>query len=233
MNLSYQLDIREEEITVSFPGGRQEAVRTKPFPDPFIKWQVSARMKMFDLLQQKGAGHARSMPGHLPTLATVSDGLFSVNLSTRGLGVLPKPSLLSEMTALFVEAREKAAAGSVEDSLSDRVAAVRAFYGDARNFDPYFLGGLEIFEGQTARNISRTPFASLLYSGEAPVFPSYQFNGVMRVVSGDDPYYLFLLAARELFAFDAFHVRQVRYPFGYLFYLVEEKDKTPFPRKPS
>jgi hypothetical protein len=168
MNLNYQLSVTDREISVSFSGGRQELLQSKPFPEPFLQWQASARTKMFDLLQRQGASRARSMPGHLPTLATINNGLFPANLSTRGLGVLPKQSLLADMTALFMSAREKAAAGSAEESLSSRVAAIREFYGDHRNFDPYLLGGLEIFEGQTARNISENPFVSLLYSGEAP-----------------------------------------------------------------
>lgn len=233
MESGYRFDIQNNQITITFQNESRETVEFKPFPDPFMQWQASARMKMFDLLQQSGAERARSMPGHLPTLATSGSGQFPINLSTRGLGVLPKQSLLAEITALFTRAREKAGDVSAEESLSARVDAIRAFYGDAQNFDPYLLGGLEIFEGQTARNIAQNPFVSLLYSGEAPVFPSYQFNGVMRIVPEDDPYYKFLLAARELFAFDAFHIHQIRYRFGYLFYLVEEKNKTPFSRKPS
>ncbi len=234
METGYQLEVLGNQITVSLQNGGRETVESRPFPEPFLQWQAAARMKMFDLLQQSGAQHARTMPGHLPTLATLGGGaLFPVNLTTRGLGVLPKESLLADITEKFIRAREQAADLSAEESLSARVDAIRAFYGDAQNFDPYLLGGLEIFEGQTARNIAQNPFVSLLYSGEAPVFPSYQFNGVMRVVPDADPYYRFLLAARELFAFDAFHVHQIRYPFGYLFYLVEEKNKTPFSRKPS
>lgn len=230
MQTSYQFDFKDGLVSVSFPDGREASLGTTPLPEPFLQWQAAARIKMFEVLQQAGAAHVRSMPGHLPTMATVSDGLFPVNLSTRGFGVLPKASRLADITALFEAARMKAASDSSEKSLSDRVAAVREFYSDYNNFDPCLLGGLEIFEGEGARNIMSRPFVSLLYSGEAPRFPSYQFNGVIRVVSEGDPHYHFLLAARELFAFDAFHIRQPRYPFGYLFYPVESKDKTPFPR---
>ncbi len=45
----------------------------------------------------------------------------------------------------------------------------------------------------------------------------------------DNPYYRFLLAARELFAYDAFHVMQHRYPHGYVFHVCEIIDKTPIP----
>ena len=93
------------------------------------------------------------------------------------------------------------------------------------------MGGLEIFEGQTYKNLLTDPRAALLYSGEAPKFPSYQINGVIKFVNKGDIYFRFLLAARELFARDTFHVHQIHYPFGYLFFPIEIKNKTPFPRR--
>ncbi|WP_287585931.1 hypothetical protein, partial [Candidatus Borrarchaeum sp.] len=62
-------------------------------------------------------------------------------------------------------------------------------------------------------------------------FPSYQFNGVVGFVDSENPYFRFLRAARELFAFDSFHIPQIRYPYGFLFHVVEIQDKTPFPRR--
>ena len=75
------------------------------------------------------------------------------------------------------------------------------------------------------------PFASLLYTGTAPRFLSFQFNGIMNIIQNKNQYYQFLLSARELFAFDSFHVLQGRYPFGYLFYVVNIKEKTPYSKK--
>ncbi len=77
----------------------------------------------------------------------------------------------------------------------------------------------------------RNPRASLLYTGKAPYYPSYQFNVIVSIIDVDNPYYVFLRAARELFASDAFHIPQTRYPFGYLFHVVEVLDKTPYPRR--
>ena len=111
------------------------------------------------------------------------------------------------------------------------MSVIGEFYAQVKHFDPWMLGGLEIFEGQTPANLQRNPLASLLYAGEPPHYPSYQFDGVVKFVEGNDPHFRFLLAARELFARDAFHVHQVRYPYGYLFHPVGIRDKTPYPRR--
>ena len=59
---------------------------------------------------------------------------------------------------------------------------------------------------------------------------SYQFNAVAERIEPGDDRYQYLLAARELVAWDSFHIEQHRYPFGYVFHLVEIIEKTPFPR---
>ncbi|WP_320129850.1 pyridoxamine 5'-phosphate oxidase family protein [uncultured Sphaerochaeta sp.] len=231
MKTNYAINIENQDIVIQYPDGTQQKLTVQNFPEDFLRWQSVSRTKMFEVMEHKDASAIKSMPGHLPTLATSSDGIFPINLSTRGMGVLPKESILSEVSELFIETKRKMADFSQDESLRQRVSVVKDFYADYQNFDAYIVGGLEIFEGQTARNIANNPLVSLLYSGEAPVFPSYQFNGVIRIVSDSDPYYQFLLAARELFAMDKFHIHQTNYPFGYLFYLHDAKNKTPFSRK--
>ena len=118
----------------------------------------------------------------------------------------------------------------MEREYFQRMKIVEEFYNNFESFGQYLLGGLEIFEGKTFLNLQKNPKASLLFTGEAPKFPSYQFNGIIEIINEKNPYFRFLLAARELFAHNPFHVKQTSYPFGYLFYAIEIKDKTPFPR---
>ena len=119
----------------------------------------------------------------------------------------------------------------LEESLPIRVDAMRKFYSDINNFNRFMLGGLDIFGGTTSANLKESGMAALLYTGEAPRFPSYQINCLVQLIENDNPYYQFLLAARELFAMDAFHIHQIEYPFGYLLFPVELKDKTPYPKR--
>ncbi|HME54564.1 MAG TPA: hypothetical protein VKM55_20295 [Candidatus Lokiarchaeia archaeon] len=205
-------------------------------PTSFLQWQSEARMQMFKMIGKARATKVTMQPAHLPVLATWSQETlasdFPVNLSTRGMGLLPRRDKLEQFVALFQQAKVDAENLPVQETLARRIEVMESFYGEIENFDNQLLGGLEIFEGVTSRNLEINPRAALLYTGEAPKYPSYQFNGIITRVQPGDPCYEFLLAARELFAMDAFHIHQTRYPHGYLFHVVEIKDKTPFPRHP-
>jgi hypothetical protein len=199
-------------------------------PNLFLQWQSEARMRSFETMMTKGAQAVHVQPVHLPVMATMGEGNFP-NLSTRGIGIVPKIEFLESFTQLFEETKIDTADLSIEESLPKRVEIIQQFYSDVNNFDASMMGGLDIFEGTTATNLKETGMAALLYTGEAPKYPSYQINCVVQIVEEGNQYYQFLLAARELFAMDAFHIHQIHYPFGYLVFPVEIKDKTPFPKR--
>jgi hypothetical protein len=225
--------IENDSILLEFPDGKKLNFKINTFPDEFIKWQSTARMKMFEILKQNDSSSVISQPAHLPVLATSGEGPFSINLATRGLGILPKKEMLIYFTKLFNETLDFCKGKDWDDTLSRRVDTAISFYKDYKNFDLHILGGLEIFEGQTSKNLLKYPLASLLYTGGPPQFLSFQFNGIVKFINDDSPYYTFLLAARELFAFDRFHVHQIHYPYGYIFYLIDYRDKRPYPRGKS
>lgn len=225
-----KIDETDTGLHVLLNGDRRLTVGRKQLPESFLGWQSEARRRMFELLETRGARAAHAHPAHLPVLATLGEGLFPINLACKGMGPLPNRELLPRFTERFESLRAEADARPWPETLPQRLAAARSFYDDSGNFDPWSLGGLEIFEGQTARNLEQHPLAALLYFGEPPTFPSYQLAGVVRRVEAEDPAYRFLVAARELFAQDAFHLRQQRYPFGFVFHVVDWQDKTPFSR---
>jgi hypothetical protein len=222
--------IAENTIEVRLSDGADLTFTEVPLPPDFLRWQSEARLRLFDILGEKGAEAVRGQPAHLPVMATMGEPPFATNLASRGVGVVPRREHLEEFTQAFEEARRIAEGKPWKESLGKRVEAARMFYQKGDLFDSFILGGLEIFEGRTAANLTHRPLASLLYTGEAPKYLSYQFNSVVRRVEDADPYYKFLLAARQLFAFDRFHIKQDRYPYGYLCHVVEVLDKTPFPR---
>jgi hypothetical protein len=186
-------------------------------PKEFLNWQSTARLNAFQMMADFNSEKVRTMPAHLPVLATFGTGDFPVNLTSRGIGLLPKEEFILPLCELIEKTISESKGQPWQDTLPKRLAAIQSFY--------------EKPEGQTVENLKNNPKATLLYSGEAPKFPSYQMNGIMRFIYPGDIYFRFLLAARELFANDAFHIHQVRYPFGYLFYPTEIKNKTPFPRR--
>ena len=152
-------------------------------------------------------------------------------LASRVFCLLSINEKIEAITGKLEEVRESTKNLPLPESLPSRVRAIGDFYANPGWINRKLLGGLEIFEGTTAKNIKCNPMVSLLFTGQAPKYPSFQFNGIMEIVKPGNKYYQFLLAARELFAMDAFHIHQIRYPFGYLFHLVEIKDKTPYPKR--
>jgi len=221
----------ESKITVSIPPNQTATFERLSFPLPFIEWQTQSRLKMFQSLGQAGAASIHSQPAHLPVLATLGSGDFPINLASRGIGLLPKQELLEKYTRLLTTAKKETSGKKTEESLPSRVSAMSQFYGNIEDINPMLLGGLEIFEGKTADNARSNPLVSLLYTGEPPQYPSYQFNCVIEILPPEDLRFQFLLTARELFASDAFHITQKRYPFGYAFHLIEILEKTPYARR--
>ncbi len=221
----------DNTLDVTLPTlGRVTLTRAR-LPDVFLNWQSQARLNMFKMMMEGGGQSVKMAPVHLPVLASLGDGTFPINLATRGIGVLPKDDIITKITEQFQSAQVHVNRSKFGESLPARVKQAQEFYIDSSLFNPYILGGLEIFEGQTSKNLEKNPVATLLYTGEAPRFPSYQLNGIIEFVKSGNPYYDFLLAARELFAFDHFHITQHNYPYGYLFHVIEVKDKTPVTRK--
>jgi hypothetical protein len=231
MELKYEILLNNENLEVKYLDGTVVQYKLEPLPNEFLKWQSEARLNMFKRIQREGVSSIKSMPAHLPVLGTIGKEHQFINLASKGLGLLPKKEKLEEFFNLFRQVKESSESKDWKETIKERMESALKFYKNVANFNPYFLGGLEIFEGQTADNLREKPLAALLYTGTAPKFLSYQFNGIIDIVQGDNLYYQFLLSARELFAFDAFHVKQVRYPFGYLFYTINIREKTPFSRK--
>lgn len=231
MDIKYEILLDNENLEVKYRDGTVDQYKLIPLPDEFLKWQSEARLNMFERIQKEGVNSIKSMPAHLPVMGTTGKEQGFINLASKGLGLLPKKDKLEEFLNLFRKVKKSSESKDWKDTIKERMESALKFYKNVDNFNPYFLGGLEIFEGQTAENLKQKPLATLLYTGTAPKFLSYQLNGIIDIVQGDNLYYQFLLSARELFAFDAFHVKQVKYPFGYLFYTINLREKTPFSRK--
>jgi hypothetical protein len=89
------------------------------------------------------------------------------------------------------------------------------------------LGLVEIFQGQTYRNLVRNPLMALQYTGAGPEYQSFQLNGVVQTVGPGDPRFELLYLMRQLFEYNAFHIQQPKYPSGYVFWISQVFDKSP------
>lgn len=220
-------------------GGSETAAGSRltldAIPPKFLEWLVSSRVKFLDnLLQGKPM---RFFSAHLPTMVTWSKDAahFPVNMTTKGIGLIPKKELLQEYTELFEETAQQALSSDWDKSIADRIDANKRLYSDISHFEPSLMGGLEIFEGKAYENLKENPYAGLLYVGmdvteNGMEYISFQVNAEVEIIDKRNPYYDFLLNSRKLFEFDKFHLYQPDYPFGYLIKVKEVRDKSPFTR---
>lgn len=208
--------------------------RVTPYviPGHCLGWLASSRVRFLEDL--KNGKPLRYFSAHLPVMATWREGEpFPVNMTVKAIGLIPREELLHDYIDVFEGAIAEARTMPWEESLTRRIEAMTALYGDTENFEPALLGGLEIFEGRALENIRANPHASLLYVGmqhsrEGMQYISFQVNGKVQVITKDSPHYRFLLASRKLFEFDRFHLYQPDYPFGYLIKVAEVRDKSPW-----
>lgn len=206
----------------------------KVIPAHFLEWLISSRIRFLN--DMRAGKPLRYFSAHLPVMATWSDSdPFPVNMTVKGIGLMPRADLLNDYIDLFEGVIAEARSAPWQESLSRRVDAISELYSNPANFDPAILGGLEIFEGKALKNLRGNPRTSLLYTGmnhthHGIQYISFQINGNVEILDKDNQYYRFLLASRRLFEFDKFHLYQPDYPFGYLIRVVEVRDKSPWSR---
>lgn len=214
--------------------GSMPRVALREIPSHCLAWLASSRIRFLnDMMEGKPM---RYFSAHLPVMATWRQGdPFPVNMTVKGIGLIPKDEHLQDYTDMFEAAIAEARTKSWAESLQKRIEVMNTLYRDAGNFNSAVLGGLEIFEGRAFENLRENPHASLLYVGmthspHGMQYISFQVNGDVALLGKGDPYYRFLLASRRLFEFEKFHLYQPDYPFGYLINVVEVRDKSPWSR---
>ena len=152
------------------------------------------------------------------------------NLANKGIGFTPKDGHLDHYLALVEDAVEqisKLPPHATNQTRELRINTAREFYKHPEHIDWRRLGLLEIFEGSTFKNLTENPMASVLWTGNAPVFVSFQVDCLVEIITPEDPRYRFSWAMRRLFEYEPFHVVQTMYPYAYCFWVIGYKDKTP------
>lgn len=206
----------------------------KELPEPFIRWQLDYKHSIYDAIERDE--YIAFNAGHLPVVATSGKNSLVPNLANKGVGFTPK----DEHIAYYLDRVESAVARiqelpphAVNETRDLRIKTARELYSNPDHVDWRRLGLLEIFEGSTLRNLSENPLASVLWTGNSPVFVSYQVDCVVEIITPDDPRYRFSWAMRRLFEYEPFHVVQTMYPYSYCFWVHDFKDKTPKRRYPG
>lgn len=198
----------------------------QPLPPAFLDWLVEGRLEIFEALER--GEFPKTFASHLPVVSTIGGGMFPIHSANKGVGLTPKdehiPELMEEIDDVLAWAD---GLESWKASQAERIRVTRLLYENPKFIDPRRFGLIEIFRGTTYKNLKQVPQASLLFTGVAPNWRSYQTNCVAEIIEGGDPRFEFILAMRALFERDRFHVQQPEYPLGYLMWVHEVTEKTP------
>ena len=197
-------------------------------PQAFIQWQLDYKRRVYDAIEKDE--YIAFNAGHLPVVATLNDEGLIPNLANKGVGFTPKDEYIEHYVKLVEDAVEqiiKLPPHAVDDTRALRIATAREFYKHPEHIDWRRLGLLEIFEGETYRNLTKRPLASVLWTGDSPVFVSFQVDCAVEIIPKEDARYRFSWAMRRLFEYEPFHVVQTIFPYAYTFWVVGAHDKTP------
>jgi hypothetical protein len=219
--------IELENSTVKLEVNRQKVqYHLRELPQEFIAWQIQNRLMLFEMLKEKKQPDFFS--NHLPTLLTM-DPLrtdFSVNAACKGIGLVPHDDELVKMTAYIESTFGQIESTNFLNSVQKRIEGAMVLYGSPEKVNPRALGGLEIFEARSYKNMRNNPFVSLFFVGAAPHYKSYQINCITEIVEPNQDFYKFLIAMRNLFEQATFHFQQPIYPFAVKYHVVEVIDKS-------
>lgn len=224
-----QITVRDEALSFEQNGEPLTFQRAR-LPKEFLDWVIEGRHAMYDLLEGNKP-KATFFSSHLPVMVTYSrNNPIPFNTSNKGVGLLPLPHRLDGYCEQYQQTFENVAHEPWEKNLSRRLECVRNFTGSADVSDEALVT-LEIFEQQSFANLCDYPVATLHYAGDGPVYRSFQINAVVQIAEPEHPVYNFAYLSRQLFEYDDFHITQTQFPYAYIFYPVEVRDKTPFPRR--
>lgn len=203
------------------------SVERVKLPLEFLRWQCEERCTLFEAL---GRGqYPRFLASHLPVVSCLNGAAetFPIHSATKGVGLLPRRELIHEHVEEINDTLARCRDRDPKESLGDRIKAAQSLYERPERIDRRLLGAIEIFRGQTYRNLCRDPRVTLLYTGSAPRYLSYQVNCAAETVAADDLRFQFILGMRFLFEVERFHIQQPEYPLGYVFRVQEVFEKTP------
>jgi hypothetical protein len=197
-------------------------------PESFVQWQLDYKRRIYDAISRDE--YIAFNAGHLPVVGTWADQGLVPNLANKGVGFTPKDEHAEHYVKLVEDAVERIQAlppHAVDETRELRTATAREFYAHPEHIDWRRLGLLEIFEGETYRNLAHRPLASVLWTGQSPVFVSFQVDCVVEIIPKEHPRYRFSWAMRRLFEYEPFHVVQTMFPYAYTFWVYDWHDKTP------
>ena len=223
-----QVRVADGVARLSRNGEEEREFEIKELPEKFVKWQLEYKHSVYDAIERNE--YVAFNAGHLPVVGTWDESGLVANLANKGVGFTPKDEYLEhylEIVEAAVDKIQELPNEAVDETRQLRITTARQLYFHPEHVDWTRLGLLEIFEGDTFRNLSRYPLASVLWTGNSPVFLSFQVNCIVEIIPPEHPRYRFSWAMRRLFEYEPFHIVQTMFPYAYTFWVYGWIDKTP------
>lgn len=231
--LIQQVQVSDNVATLN-KGEINKSFEIEELPDKFVRWQLDYKHSIYDAIEKDE--YIAFNAGHLPVVGTWDENSIVPNLANKGVGFTPKDEHMDHYLNLVENAVEEIAKlppHAVNETRDLRIKTAREFYNHPEHIEWRRLGLLEIFEGSTFKNLVANPTASVLWTGNAPIFVSFQVDCLVEIITPEDPRYRFSWAMRRLFEYEPFHVVQTMYPYAYCFWVIGSKNKTPKRRYPG
>jgi len=215
----------EVEREISFKvEGKELVYPVRKLPRSFIAWQIDSRTELLRSILE-GEERMPNFGAHLPIMSTKDAGdVFPTNSCAKGVGLLPRPALLDDMTKK-IENTIKVVKSSKMSENREGVEFLIDFYSNIDNLDNTRLSSIEIYAKKTLRNVKKDPRCSLLYVDLERGCLSYMVNAVVEIAGEDNPYYKFVSMMHDIF-----HITENidrRFPAVYIFHVSELYNKTP------
>lgn len=206
--------------------------REESAPAAFFAWQIDSRRRLLGAVA--AGGRPRRFAAHLPVLVTFDPASsFGVRTATKGAGLLPRDAALPRYLARLEETLARCADRAWEETLEERLGAVRALLDHPEDVDPGCLGLLEIVRGRSYENLRRDPRVVLHYTGDGPEYRSFQVNGEAELLDRADPRCRYIGLARAIFEQAPFHLPQPGYGDAFVIHVREILDKAPVVVRPD
>ncbi len=202
-------------------------------PEDFQKWNFDARLKQLAEYRYLLASNTMKMPTlsgpHNGIVASHGakrkDSYFDVNNAVKGMGWLPKPEKLAEMTELLK--------ATWNDTITRKLAILESLYSQATaNFDLTKQSSLELyalpnFETHTFLNQMADPGVAVVFL-DLP--KSYELRCVAQMLHPDDPglsEYQKQVVEYINLVHDYFHGQAPRKSVGVIYHVVQVFDNSP------
>jgi hypothetical protein len=217
--------VTDDQIAVA-AGNGQSTYPIRKMPDDLFSWKVESRLAIIEAVAR--GKKPTDFHAHLPVVATFDPTRpFPVHTTTKATGLIPHDEHLDEYIVAASTCLDEAKQVPWDESQKSRLSVTLQLYGHPEHIDRRTLGLVEIFQGQTYRDLVANPVMTMQYTGPWPEYHSYQLNGVIEHIGPGDRRFEFLHLMRMLFERNSFHVQQPAYPSGYIFWISEVFDKSP------